>query len=209
MTENKGDLISREALKKALKSNCKPELCGDYGKDYCRICCPHNDFEDLIDNAPTVETFKEKYEELKEAYRLLAEAYEHEVTTERPKGDLISRDALKEALQNREECKECTDIDCIHCFYDIIDNAPIVETEEVAKLKRENTALEQEMLYCRENWKKAERPQGEWIKNDGRDLRDCFYTCSKCGRNINVICGETLEDYPFCHCGADMRGKKE
>jgi len=44
-----------------------------------------------------------------------------------------------------------------------IDNAPTVETEEIAKLKRENNALEQEMLYCRENWKKAERPQGEWI----------------------------------------------
>lgn len=52
-----------------------------------------------------------------------------------------------------------------------------------------------------------ERPKGEWIKNEGRDLRDCFYTCSKCGRNINVICGETLADYPFCHCGANMRGE--
>lgn len=54
-----------------------------------------------------------------------------------------------------------------------------------------------------------ERPHGEWIKNEGKDLRDCFYTCSKCGRNINVICGETLDDYPFCHCGADMRGDEE
>jgi hypothetical protein len=52
---------------------------------------------------------------------------------------------------------------------------------------------------------KEERPQGEWIKNEGKDIRDNFYTCSKCGRSINVICGETIEDYPFCHCGADMR----
>ena len=52
---------------------------------------------------------------------------------------------------------------------------------------------------------KEERPQGVWIKNEGKDIRDNFYTCSKCGRSINVICGETIEDYPFCHCGADMR----
>lgn len=42
---------------------------------------------------------------------------------------LIDANALKKALQNREECKECTDIDCIHCFYDIIDNAPTVELQ--------------------------------------------------------------------------------
>ena len=49
------DLISRSELKKALKSNCKPELCHDYNTAWCESCCRTNDFEDLIDNAPTVE----------------------------------------------------------------------------------------------------------------------------------------------------------
>ena len=49
-----GDLISREALKKALKSNC--DLCHDKNTNQCENCCPHNDFEDLIDNAPAVDT---------------------------------------------------------------------------------------------------------------------------------------------------------
>lgn len=49
------DLISREDLKKALKSNCKPELCPDYNTAWCKACCRTNDFEDLIDEAPTVE----------------------------------------------------------------------------------------------------------------------------------------------------------
>lgn len=53
------DLISREALREALKSNCKPEICHDYGTNWCEACCPHNDFEDLIDNAPTVEPVKQ------------------------------------------------------------------------------------------------------------------------------------------------------
>ena len=48
-------LIDADALKQALKSNCKPELCPDYKNCWCEACCPHNDFVDLIDDAPTVE----------------------------------------------------------------------------------------------------------------------------------------------------------
>lgn len=45
-------LIDADALKKALHSNC--ELCHDKNTNWCERCCPLNDFEDLIDNAPTV-----------------------------------------------------------------------------------------------------------------------------------------------------------
>lgn len=47
------DLISRSELKKALKSNCDT-LCNDKNTNWCEHCCPLNDFEDLIDNIPTV-----------------------------------------------------------------------------------------------------------------------------------------------------------
>ena len=47
-------LIDADALLKALKANCGT-LCNDKNTDWCEYCCPHNDFEDLIDNAPTVE----------------------------------------------------------------------------------------------------------------------------------------------------------
>ena len=47
-------LIDANALKKALKSNCKPELCHDYNTAWCESCCQTNDFEDLIDEAPTI-----------------------------------------------------------------------------------------------------------------------------------------------------------
>ena len=50
-----------------------------------------------------------------------------------------------------------------------------------------------------------ENVYGEWVKDEGYDKRDNFYHCSECGRTINIICGGTLENYPFCHCGADMR----
>lgn len=45
---------------------------------------------------------------------------------------------------------------------------------------------------------------GEWIHNEGYDKRDNFYMCSLCGRTINIICGDRLDNYPYCHCGAKM-----
>jgi len=46
-----------------------------------------------------------------------------------------------------------------------------------------------------------------WIHDGGGyDGRDDFYHCSKCGRTINMICGDKLENYPYCHCGAKMDG---
>lgn len=52
-----------------------------------------------------------------------------------------------------------------------------------------------------------ERPQGEWIEKVER--RGCFagdktvysYTCPFCR-------AKEFKKYPFCHCGADMRGGK-
>lgn len=50
----------------------------------------------------------------------------------------------------------------------------------------------------------AERSKGEWklsvISKSGID----WYKCSVCGREIHTT-EEMLKDYPFCHCGADMR----
>lgn len=45
-----------------------------------------------------------------------------------PSGDLISREALKDALQYRSECgPDCTGMCCVDCFCDLINNAPAVE----------------------------------------------------------------------------------
>lgn len=49
-----------------------------------------------------------------------------------------------------------------------------------------------------------ERKTGKWIESTGYDCRDHFYSCSECGRHINLICGAKLSDYPYCHCGARM-----
>lgn len=62
-----------------------------------------------IDNAPTVESYKEKYDNMKEAYRLLSTAYEYEVTKEeRPQGEWIevgdNQPYSKDKLYGCSEC---------------------------------------------------------------------------------------------------------
>ena len=65
----------------------------------------------------------------------------------------------------------------------------------------------------------CERPQGEWIKEDDEKLEG-WYRCSKCGRRVedltdDVVIHAGCEDYtiadiyPYCHCGADMRGTED
>ncbi len=54
------------------------------------------------------------------------------------------------------------------------------------------------------------RPErhGHWVRETGAfDKRDNFYHCSECHRTINIICGDKLSNYPYCHCGAKMDGK--
>lgn len=47
--------------------------------------------------------------------------------------------------------------------------------------------------------------RGRWVHDEsGYDRRDNWYHCSECNRALNLICGEKLEDYPYCHCGARM-----
>lgn len=40
-----------------------------------------------------------------------------------------------------------------------------------------------------------------------------FYRCSECGRLISVApfyeTGKSLDEFPYCHCGAKMKGGEE
>lgn len=50
-----------------------------------------------------------------------------------------------------------------------------------------------------------ERKKGKWImKYKGSAVTS--YKCSECGRTVKDDTGyDVSKDYPFCHCGADMR----
>ena len=107
--------------------------------------------------------------------------------------DLISREALKKAI---EECKYCG-------FYgkliEIINNAPTVETyseEDMCDTTSNGFDIGYDFAKA-----KYERPQGKWIvKSNGTTH---YYACDKCGSAGDI------QD-KFCReCGADMRNITE
>jgi hypothetical protein len=54
-----------------------------------------------------------------------------------------------------------------------------------------------------------ERKTGHWIAITSRNNT---YKCSVCGRLlVNITDGKNkvAKNYPYCHCGADMRGEAE
>ena len=54
-----------------------------------------------------------------------------------------------------------------------------------------------------------ERKTGKWIISN-TNSKVTTYKCSECGRIVHDDTGyDVSKDYPYCHCGADMRGKQE
>ena len=64
-----------------------------------------------------------------------------------------------------------------------------------------------------------EQTVGKWIKEESKSLEG-MYRCSECGRRVEDLTDDLrihagLEDstiadiYPFCHCGAKMKGAEE
>lgn len=114
------------------------------------------------------------------------------------KGDLISREALKEEVRKRVIGNNL-DVFVAKNIMCLIDNAPTVEQTIITEFKGcDNCELE--------------RPTGEWIfidiledDNFPMDKGSKIYECSVCGRRIWTFCEDLTDFYPFCHCGADMR----
>lgn len=106
---------------------------------------------------------------------------------------------------------------------EIIDNAPTVEpeTKVVANVSFNKEQLEELVEKAKANvLAQIERPLGKWkvlmVGREGKKIINITYHCSECGRSIvyipnSVDPDETtfLAKYPFCHCGADMRGEEE
>ena len=54
-----------------------------------------------------------------------------------------------------------------------------------------------------------ERKKGKWIM-EYKGAAVTSYKCSECGRTVKDDTGyDVSKDYPFCHCGADMREDPE
>lgn len=107
---------------------------------------------------------------------------------------LIDADKLKEEFYNRKRTPD--DMKYmrvpVEVVYQFIDNAPTVEYPFYQEAYQ--TGYEEGM---------NDRPKGKWLKS-GKGKTTFF--CSECGREIDTKPFTRPDNFPFCHCGADMRG---
>ena len=95
-----------------------------------------------------------------------------------------------------------------------LENAPTVEANVIIDgLNNEIDDLSENLAwYINERNRlisEKKRPKGEWIETQ-RGIHVTDYKCSCCGRTVRDDTGyDVSADYPFCHCGADMRGDTE
>ncbi len=59
-----------------------------------------------------------------------------------------------------------------------------------------------------------ERPQGKWVFDgvycdENNPFDSDVYHCNLCKRSIMTACLRPEDLFPFCHCGAEMRGREE
>ena len=113
------------------------------------------------------------------------------------KGDLISREALKNAFWGTDDGKAYF----LSEIYSKIDNAPTVEQSNYAMGYQDGVRK-----VLKEVAEGKHRPQGEWKTVEGID-GDEYYECSNCGEPWELMAGTPKDNnMNFCpNCGADMR----
>lgn len=75
-----------------------------------------------------------------------------------------------------------------------------------------NAPQDEQVILCPEHYclcnlpsAQPERKTGRWICGD-TGLMVTEYKCSECGRTVRDDTGyDVYKDYPYCHCGAEMR----
>lgn len=185
-----GDLISRNALKKVIKSYADDQYAENEYLGECAIMA-------IIDNAPTV-SFIISPDYVSELQNLNKELITQIEELERSQGDLISREVLKKHITEVFETEEKIDKKWamgLKYSLKLIDNAPAIEQEVYI------TGEDYDM-YIR-GYKQGkidfERPQGEWTNTSPYDDKG---ECSLC-------CYLSKKYYKFCpNCGAEIRSKE-
>lgn len=89
---------------------------------------------------------------------------------------------------------------CISYWLDIIKNALTVDERLLGTTSQNLNKIIVDAYQKGLNT----RPQGKWIIVD--DCEQFIAKCSICGR---IEDSRMVKDYPFCHCGAAMRGSIE
>lgn len=110
---------------------------------------------------------------------------------------------LRDGVRTCQSMSATEQADCLECAN---------EHEQLAKWLEDYKRLLGEKSYAMgyqdglEDGLQDIREQGEWLKCEVG-----LFKCSICGRHIctSISNDSPYIDYPFCHCGAEMRGGTE
>lgn len=123
--------------------------------------------------------------------------------------DLISREALKEAIEKAFETADLSEYEACICVSEIydkeIDNAPTVEECKIIDgLNNEIDDLSENLAwYVNERNRLLKERQGKWIKDEEHSITINMFRCSNCN-------GGGYTHFKYCpHCGSRMGGKND
>lgn len=109
--------------------------------------------------------------------------------------NLSNEDAIKR-IELFLKCRDCKEYSCLNS-----------DTEKVCPDYEFKTTVDiSEPLYLALDILKQQKT-GHWIRQ--KTIYGLAETCecSECGRTIYTSNDEDLEDFPYCHCGAKMKGE--
>lgn len=85
----------------------------------------------------------------------------------------------------------------------------IDEDALIKKLELLQGAVDQILCEVRDAPTIEEQKTGTWIISN-TNSKVTTYKCSECERIVHDDTGyDVSKDYPYCHCGSDMRGKQK
>lgn len=109
----------------------------------------------------------------------------------------------------REVCSDCLDD-----ILKFVDKVPKYN-EHSYNLEHYKQAEDCDTMQNRGIMKEWEaETRGKWIfdgviHDENNPTDEDKYHCSSCGRVVTTSTGNPQAIYPFCHCGADMRGHEK
>ena len=88
----------------------------------------------------------------------------------------------------------------------VANGTPVADDPVIEAIKENNSKVDErpEIDFSGVKYD-IDRPQGKWQHT--YSLGDSnYYVCPICNRAIEVESWQTLDDFPYCHCGARLKG---
>lgn len=153
--------------------------------------------DDLISKLSEIRSEYNCFDEDEEPpYRALSEAIR--ILSQRADGDTISRQSAIDALWEKRQA--------LNNYMEILLQDGKMQSRYLAKIERNRIEEDINIVEALPS-AEHERNKGKWIRIT-QGIMPEKYICPFCHRTVESYGPEELLSirYPYCHCGADMRG---